>query len=86
MHKSLAFVQVRLYFSLGKTAWMGTTDERGRFAANNLAPDEYRLEVERWGSITVQLDPNSHKTTGNEIPLWGLLLRDDACAVTVMTW
>jgi hypothetical protein len=56
LHKEpLKFVQVRLYSSSDKMPWRGKTDKNGRFVLNNMAPDEYRLEVSGWGATTVQL-------------------------------
>ena len=84
--KAVKFARVRIYFSSGKTAWAGVTDTNGNFTSNKLAPGAYRLQIERWGSTTVRLDPNLHKITGNKTPLWGLLLSDNSCVMTAMTW
>ena len=84
--KTVKFAQVQIYFSSGKTAWAGATDRNGNFTSNELPAGEYRLEIERWGSTTVQLDPNFHRATGNKTPLWGLFLSDHSCVMTMMTW
>lgn len=84
--KAVKFAHVRIYFSSGKTAWAGATDANGNFTSNGLDPGDYRLQIERWGSITVRLDPNSHKTTGNKTPLWRLFLSDHSCVMPAMFW
>jgi hypothetical protein len=84
--KAVQFSQVRIYFSSGKTAWVGITDRNGNFTSTELPPGKYRLDIERWGSFTVQLDPNFHKATGNKTPLWSLFLNDHACVMTAMSW
>jgi hypothetical protein len=84
--KPLKFAPVRIYFSSSKTAWVGTTDKNGIFTANELPPGKYRLEVGRWGSTTIQINPDLHRTTGNKIPLWGLWLSDNSCVLTSISY
>lgn len=84
--KAVKFAQVRIYFLSGKIAWAGATDGNGNFTSNDFPPGEYRLEIEQWGSTTVQLDPNLRKATGNKTPAWSFLLRDHSCVITAMTW
>ena len=83
IHKeSLKFAQVRLYFSSGTTAWRGRTDKNGRFAIDKTLPGVYRLEVNGWGSTSVQLKPELNKRPFGQIPGWDLLLIDNACVAT----
>lgn len=82
----LKFSHVRLRLSSGKTAWDGTTDENGRFATSSVSPGEYRLDVSGWGSTTIQLSPEPDKRTRGKIPMWGLILSDNACVATIMTY
>ena len=77
---------VRLHFSSGKTAWVGTTDENGRFAISSMPPGEYRLDVSGWGRTTVQLIPEPDKSMGGRLPSWVLILRDNACVVTLTSY
>jgi Carboxypeptidase regulatory-like domain len=81
--KPLKFAQVRLYSSSGKTAWIGTTDEKGRFTTNEMPPDDYRLEVSGWGSTTVHLSPEVDKGFRQK-PAYDLLLDNNACVAAVM--
>jgi hypothetical protein len=45
--KPLNAAEIRLYFSTGKTAWVGTTDKKVSFHIAHLPPDTYRLEVSK---------------------------------------
>jgi hypothetical protein len=83
--KPLKFAQVRLYFSSGKTAWVGTTDKNGRFATTRILRGYYRLEVSGWGNTTVQLNPKLDKLSNGQIPAWNLILMDNSCVGTVMS-
>jgi hypothetical protein len=77
---------ILLFQSSSKTAWVGTTDKNGIFTANELPPGKYRLEVGRWGSTTIQINPDLHGTAGNKIPLWGLWLSDNSCVLTSISY
>jgi len=76
-HKPLKFAQLRLSFSNGTTAWVGTTDKDGRFHIRDLRPDTYRLDVRGWGTATIRIN-------GQQV-FYTLALMDDECigAVTV---
>ena len=54
--KPLKSAQVLVYFSTGKTAWVGMTDKHGNFRITHLRPDTYRLDVRGWGTTTIRLD------------------------------
>jgi hypothetical protein len=73
--KPLMFALVRLYASVGVAAWVGFTDKNGEFATGKLPPGVYRLEIDGWGSTSVQLDPKflPQKT------FWVLTLTDNGC-------
>ena len=87
LHKTpLKFSHVRLRLSSGKTAWDGTTDENGGFVTSIMPPGEYRLDVSGWGSTTIQLGPEPDNRMGRKIPLWGLILSDNACVGTIVTY
>ena len=43
--KPVKFANVRLYSSLGETAWIGKTDKDGTFKTAQLPPGDYRLEI-----------------------------------------
>lgn len=79
--KPLTFAAVRVYSSLGKIAWIGTTDANGRFRTSKLSPGKYRLEVDGWGSTVVQLNPELDKGFGGGVHSWSLLLIDNACVI-----
>jgi len=86
LHKGpLKFAQVRLYFSSGKTAWVGTTDNNGRCAITRMLPGNYRLDISGWGSTTIQLSPKLDKLSNGQIPTWDLSLIDNACVGAVMS-
>jgi len=70
---------VRLYFSTGKTAWVGVTDKDGNFRITDLQPDTYRLDVRGWGSTTIRLDPALNQLPNGQVPSWHLTLDDDEC-------
>ena len=72
--KPLKSVQLRLYFSTGKAAWVGTTDEDGLFYIYDLRPDTYRLDVRGWGRTTITLDPKLSDDFG-----YNLRLMDNEC-------
>ena len=83
LHKRpLKFAQVRLYFSSGKAAWLGTTDANGGFVTNKLQPGNYRLDVSGRGTSTVQLNPDLDRTSFGQIPSWNLILIDNVCVDT----
>jgi hypothetical protein len=76
--KPLKFALVRLYSSSGKTVWIGTTDENGRFAINKMPPGDYHLKVSGWGSTIVHLNPGIDRA-GDQVGIWNLFLEDNAC-------
>jgi hypothetical protein len=67
-----------LYFSSGKTAWVGSTDKNGRFTTKKIPPGTYRLFVPSWGSATIQLNPDLAKKFSQK-PAWSVFLSDNAC-------
>jgi hypothetical protein len=77
--KPLKSAQVRLYFSTGKTAWVGTTDKKGSFRVAHLPPDTYRLEVRGWGSTTIRLNPDLNKLSNGQIPAYSVQLMENEC-------
>jgi hypothetical protein len=81
--KSLKFAQVRLYFSTGKTAWVGMTDQDGIFHITHLLPGTYRLDVRGWGSTTIQLDPKLSKLSNGQVPTSFLHLIENECVGTM---
>lgn len=82
--KPLMSALVRLYPSVGVAAWVGFTDENGEFATGKLPPGVYRLEIDGWGSTSVQVDHGLDKRFGGQVPSWNLVLLDDACVATAM--
>jgi hypothetical protein len=80
--KPLKFAQLRLYFSIGKTAWVGMTDKDGSFRISQLRPDTYRLDVRGWGSATIRLNPDLNKLSNGQIPVWSVQLMEDECVGT----
>ena len=80
--KPLKFAQLRLYFSTGKTAWVGMTDKDGSFRITNLRPDTYRLEVRGWGTATIRLAPNLNKLSNGQIPAYSVELMENECIAT----
>jgi hypothetical protein len=81
--KPLKFAQLRLYFSTGKTAWVGMTDKDGSFRITHLQPDKYRLNVRGWGSTTIRLEPKLNKFANGQVPNWAVLLMDNQCVAAL---
>jgi hypothetical protein len=77
--KPLKSVQIRLYFSTGKTAWVGMTDKKGSFCIAHLPPDTYRLDVRGWGSTTIRLDPTVTELPNGQMSSWAVQLMDNEC-------
>jgi hypothetical protein len=82
--KPLKSAQIRLYFSTGKTAWVGMTDKNGSFHITHLPPDTYRLDVRGWGSSTIRLDPKLNKLSNGQVPNYFLQLMENECVGTGM--
>ena len=82
-HKALKFAQLRLFFSSGKTAAVGTTDKDGRFHIRNLRPDTYRLDVRGWGSTTIRISPNLNKLPNGQTLFDSVQLMDGGCISTM---
>lgn len=80
--KPVRFAQVRLLFSNGKTAWVGTTDKDGGFHIRDLRPDTYRLDVHGWGSTTIRVDPDLNKLPNGQTVSYSVMLMDDGCIGT----
>lgn len=74
--KPLKLAQLRLYFSTGKTAWVGMTDKDGSFRITHLRPDTYRLDVRGWGSATIRLNPDLNKFSNGQIPAYSVQLME----------
>jgi hypothetical protein len=68
-----------LYFSSGKTAWVGMTDKSGNFASTKIMPGNYRLEVSGWGNTAVELNRKLDQLPNGQTLAWNLSLTDDAC-------
>ena len=83
--KPLKSAQVRLYFSTGKTAWVGITDKKGGFRITHLPPDTYRFDVRGWGSTTIRLDPKLSKLSNGQVPNYSLQLMENECVGTTET-
>jgi hypothetical protein len=80
--KPVRFADVRLYSSSGEAAWIGKTDKDGTFKTALLPPDDYRLEINGWGSTTIHLNPGIDKGF-RQTPVWNILLIDNACVATI---
>ena len=80
--KPLRSAQIRLYFSTGKTAWVGVTDKNGTFRITHLPPDTYRLDVRGWGSTTIRLDPKLDRLGFGQEPSFFLQLMENECVGT----
>jgi hypothetical protein len=78
-HKPLKFAQLRLFFSNGTTAWVGTTDNDGRFHIKDLRPDTYRLEVRGWGRTTIRISPEANKLPNGQMVFQTVHLMEDEC-------
>lgn len=81
--KPLKFAQLRLYSSTGKTAWVGMTDKDGSFRITHLPPDTYRLDVRRWGSTTIRINPDLDKLPNGQTLFYSVLLIDGGCIDTM---
>lgn len=81
--KPLKFAPLRLYFSTGKTAWVGMTDKDGRFSTTHLRPDTYRLDVRGWGSATIRLNSDLNKLSNGQIPAYSVQLMENECVATM---
>ena len=78
-HKPVRLAQLRLHFSNGKTAWVGTTDKDGGFHIRDLRPDTYRLDVRGWGRATIRINPDLNKLPNGQTLFYSVLLMDDGC-------
>lgn len=81
-HKPLKFAQLQLLFPNGKTAWVGITDDDGRFHIRGLRPDNYRLEIRGWGSTTIRISPDLNKLSDGQTPFYFVQLMDNECIAT----
>jgi hypothetical protein len=82
-HKALKFAQLRLFFSNGKTAWVGTTDKDGGFHIRHLRPDTYRLDLRGWGSTTIRISPDLNKLPNGQTLFYSVQLMDGECIGTM---
>ena len=82
-HKPLKFAQVRLFFSNGKTAWVGTAGNDGGFHIRDLRPDTYRLDVQGWGTTTIRISPDVNKLPNGQKIFYSLQLMDGECIGTL---
>ena len=80
--KPVKFANVRLYSSLGETAWIGKTDKDGAFTTAQLPPGDYQLEIGGWGSTTIHLNPAIDEGF-HQTPVWNILLVDNGCVATI---
>lgn len=81
--KPLRHVKARL-FSEKKLLWTGITDKDGRFTINDIPFGKYKLSVEQWGSVDVELKTGLDKSGTGQIPIYSLMLFENACAATVI--
>jgi hypothetical protein len=81
-HKPLKFAQLRLFFSSGKTAWVGTADKDGGFHIRDLRPDTYRLDVRGWGSTTIRISPDLNKLSNGQTLFYSVQLMEGECIGT----
>jgi hypothetical protein len=81
-NKPLQFAQLLLYFSNGRTAWVGKTDKDGRFNIRQLRPDTYRLNVQGWGSTTIRVSPDLNKLSSGQTVFYSVDLLDGECIGT----
>jgi len=81
-NKPLKFAQLRLLFSNGKTAWVGTTDKDGGFHIRDLRPDTYRLDVRGWGNTTIRIKPDLSKLPNGQALFYSVMLMDGECIGT----
>lgn len=71
---------VKVYFSpSGKSEWVWTTDEDGKFTTGRLAPGSYRLEVGGSAGATVRLNPALSHLRNGQVVNWNLTLTEDGC-------
>jgi hypothetical protein len=81
-HKPLKFAQLRLFFSSGKTAWIGKTDKNGRFLIRHLRPGTYRLDERGWGSTTIRISPDLNKLSNGQTFFDSVQLMESECIAT----
>lgn len=80
--KAVRFIEVRLYSSAGETAWVGKTDKDGWFRTSKLEAGDYRIEIDKWGSTTIHLNPEIDKGFMQK-PVWELLFIDNGCVAYI---
>jgi len=80
--KPLKFAEVRLYSSSGEIAWIGKTDKNGWFASAKLAEGNYRIDIQKWGSTVIHLNPEIDRGFMQK-PVWALLFTDDVCVADI---
>ena len=86
--RPLRGARVQLYDSAGiPVLLLAFTDNDGRFATGKLSPGIYRLEVDGWGSTSVELDPKLDKEFGfgSQVPFWWIGLYDNGCVSAGMS-
>jgi hypothetical protein len=80
--KPLKHVKAQL-FSGQKLFWTGVTGSDGRFTINDVPSGKYKLSVEKWGSVDVELKAGLDVTGLGQHPSFSLLLSDKTCVATV---
>jgi|SRR5580698_7546544 hypothetical protein len=80
--KPLGLAQLRLFFSNGRSAWVGMTDKDGGFHIGQLRPDTYRLDLRGWGSTTIRISPDLDKLSNGQTIFYSVQLMDDECIGT----
>jgi hypothetical protein len=81
--KPLKRVKIRL-FSEQKLFWTGITDKDGRFTIADVPSGKYKLSVEKWGSVEIELKAELDVSGTGQRPYYSLMLIDNTCVATVM--
>jgi hypothetical protein len=79
--KPLKHVKAQL-FSGQKLLWAGVTGSDGRFTINDVPSGKYKLSVEKWGTVDVELKTELDVTGLGQHPSFQLLLSDETCVAT----
>ena len=80
--KPVKFAKVSLYSSSGEIAWTGKTDKNGWFGSSELEAGDYRIEIQKWGSTIIHLNPEIDKGFMQK-PVWQLLFTDNVCVAYI---
>ena len=76
--KPLKHAQVKIYSSTGKTAWVWSTDQEGKFTTPKLRRGAYRVNITGWGTALVKVGAEQEQL-GQQTINWTVDFGDGGC-------